>query len=469
MPDLDLVIRAPRAVVAAPGSGVSTELSGGLRQNHQPGGLPATRQISASVGVRGGRIVAITPYEERPAARQVVELGDDVVLLPGLVDTHVHVNEPGRTEWEGFATATRAAAAGGITTIIDMPLNSIPPTLDVDALAVKRAAAHGQCYVDVGFWGGAVPDNLSQLRALHDAGVFGFKCFLLHSGVDEFPALNATGMRAALTELLDFDGLLIVHAEDAQAIDDAPRPQGAGYASFLASRPRAAEQIAIAQVIAAARDIGGRTHVLHLADADALTLLGAARADGVRVTVETCPHYLTFSAEEVPDGATQFKCCPPIREGENRERLWGGLLSGGIDSVVSDHSPSTPALKRQDTGDFGAAWGGISSLQLGLPAIWTGARQHGASLVDVVAWMAQRPAALAGLTRKGRISIGYDADFAVFAPDEIFVVDPASLQHRHSLTPYAGRRLSGIVTQSWVRGRQTGAEPFGQLLTRGNA
>ena len=460
MPDLDLVIRAPRALLATPDGAASNEPSGGLRQN---------RQESACVGVRAGRIVAITPYDEAPAARRLVELGDDVVLLPGLVDTHVHVNEPGRTEWEGFATATRAAAAGGVTTIIDMPLNSIPPTIDVDALAMKRAAAQGQCYVDVGFWGGAVPSNLGRLRPLYDAGVFGFKCFLLHSGVDEFPALDGAGMRAALTELADFDGLLIVHAEDAHTIEAAPKPDGTRYADFLASRPRSAEQIAIAAVIAGVRETGARAHVLHLADADALDLLTAARSAGNRVSVETCPHYLSFTAEEIHDGATEFKCCPPIREAENRERLWGGLRSGDIDCIVSDHSPSTPALKRQDTGDFGAAWGGISSLQLALPAVWTGARERGLSLADVVGWMAEAPAALAGLSRKGRIALGYDADFAVFAPEETFVVDPAQLQHRHSLTPYAGRRLSGIVAQSWLRGRETGAQPIGQLLTRGDA
>lgn len=442
--DFDLVIRARAAIVD-------------------------DRQVAACVGVRAGRIVAITPYDEDAVAERVTELGDDVVLLPGLVDSHVHVNEPGRTEWEGFATATRAAAAGGITTIIDMPLNSVPPTVDVEALSAKRAAAQGQCYVDVGFWGGAVPGNLGRLRPLHEAGVFGFKCFLLHSGVDEFPALDNAGMRAALAELAAFDGLLIVHAEDAHSIETAPDPYGPRYADFLASRPRAAEQTAIAAVIAGARETRGRAHVLHLADADAIAMLRQARTDGTRVTVETCPHYLTFSAEEVPDGATEFKCCPPIREGENRDRLWEGLRSGDIDCVVSDHSPSTPALKRQDTGDFGAAWGGISSLQLALPAVWTGARQRGASLVDVVGWMAERPAALAGLTRKGRIAVGYDADFAVLAPDETFVVDPARLEHRHALTPYAGRKLSGIVRQSWVRGRETGSQPFGQLLTRGDA
>jgi len=447
--DVDLLIRAPRAMLVSDGA--------------------LTAEVPGSVGVRDGRIVLITAYDAAVSTDRVVELRDDVVLLPGLVDTHVHVNEPGRTEWEGFATATKAAAAGGITTIIDMPLNSIPPTIDVDSLATKRAAAHGKCHVDVGFWGGAVPENLGRLQQLHDAGVFGFKCFLLHSGVDEFPALDNAGMRAAMNELADFDGLLIVHAEDAHTIETAPQPRGPRYADFLASRPRGAEQTAIAAVIAGARETGCRAHVLHLADADAMPMVRQARSGGAVVSVETCPHYLTFAAEDVPDGATQFKCCPPIREGENRDRLWDGLRTGDIDCIVSDHSPSTPALKRLDTGDFGAAWGGISSLQLALSAVWTGARQRGFSLVDVVGWMAERPAALAGLTRKGRIASGYDADFAVFAPDEAFVVDPERLEHRHSLTPYAGRTLSGIVRQSWVGGRETGAQPHGRLLTRGNA
>ncbi len=446
--DLDLVIRARRAVLIR--DGVTSELPG-------------------CVGVRDGRIVALTPYDDVPAAERLVELGDDVVLLPGLVDTHVHVNEPGRTEWEGFATATRAAAAGGITTIIDMPLNSIPPTIDLTALAAKRVAAHGKCHVDVGFWGGAVPSSIGRLHPLHEAGVFGFKCFLLHSGVDEFPALDNDGMRSALAEIAEFDGLLIVHAEDAGTIDAAPDPSGRSYLDFLGSRPRAAEHSAIAAVIDAARDIGGRAHILHLANADALGMLHEAREEGVRISVETCPHYLSFAAEDVPDGATQFKCCPPIREEENRERLWAGLQAGDIDCIVSDHSPSPPALKRPDTGDFGAAWGGISSLQLSLSAVWTGAQQRAVPLTDVVTWMAERPATLAGLTRKGRIASGYDADFAVFAPDETFVVDPARLQHRHPLTPYAGRTLSGIVRQSWVRGRETGADPHGRLLTRGEA
>ena len=282
----------------------------------------------AAVGISGGRIVAVEPDSSAGAAlsgEETIRLDDDVVLLPGLVDTHVHVNEPGRTEWEGFVSATRAAAAGGVTTIVDMPLNSIPPTTTVEALQAKQEAAHGQAFIDVGFWGGAIPGNLADLRPLHEAGVFGFKCFLLHSGVEEFPPLDASGLKAALAEVAGFDGLVIVHAEDRETIDASPSAAGPRYAGFLTSRPKEAEERAIAHVVDAARETGARAHILHLSDADALPLIARARAEGVRLSVETCPHYLTLTAEEIPDGATQFKCCPPIREAGNRDRLWQGL------------------------------------------------------------------------------------------------------------------------------------------------
>ncbi|WP_189056322.1 allantoinase AllB [Longimycelium tulufanense] len=445
MNELDLVVRAKRVITTA-------------------------GEVARAVGVRDGRIVALEPLDADLPAARVVDLTGDEALLPGLVDTHVHVNEPGRTEWEGFATATRAAAAGGITTLVDMPLNSVPPTVDTPSLEVKRKTAEGQCHIDVGFWGGAVPGNTAELRGLHDAGVFGFKCFLLHSGVDEFPPLDAAGVEAALRELGTFDGLLIVHAEDSDAIDHAPTAHGEHYHDFLASRPRGAENVAIAQVIELARWTGTRVHILHLSSSDALPLIASARRDGVRVTAETCPHYLSFCAEEIPDGATQFKCCPPIREAGNRELLWQGLAEGVIDCVVSDHSPCTVDLKRFDIGDFGVAWGGIASVQLGLPAIWTQARPRGHSLSDVVRWMAERPAELAGLRHKGRIALGYDADFCVFAPDEAFVVDTARLHHRNPVTPYAGRPLAGMVRSTWLRGTEiTGDQPIGRLLERGAA
>jgi allantoinase len=419
----------------------------------------------AAVHVEDGVITAVTGFDD--AGDRPLTLADDEVLLPGLVDSHVHVNEPGRTEWEGFASATRAAAAGGITTIVDMPLNSIPPTVSVEALHVKRAVAAGQVSVDVAFWGGAVPGNADQLQPLLAAGAVGVKCFLLDSGVPEFPPLDDAGLRAALTALADVDGLLIAHCEDGGVITAAPQPGGPSYAAFLASRPGAAEETAIGRLIAAARETGARVHVVHLADADALPMLRAARAEGVRITVETCPHYLTFSAEEVPDGATSFKCCPPIREASHREALWAALADGDIDLVVSDHSPCTPELKRLDVGDFALAWGGIAGLQVTLPVVWTGARARGLSLADVVRWMSAAPAQLTGLTGKGAIAVGKDADLAVFAPDEQWSV--AELHHRNPVTPYAGRELTGVVRRTWLRGQalEDGDAPLGRLISRG--
>ncbi|WP_138444432.1 allantoinase AllB [Sinomonas susongensis] len=422
------------------------------------------------VGITDGRIVALEPLGNALSGREVIDLADDETLIPGLVDSHVHVNEPGRTEWEGFASATRAAAAGGVTTIIDMPLNSIPPTVNVDALRIKRSAAETQSFVDVGFWGGAIPGNTGDLRALHDEGVFGFKCFLLHSGVDEFPHLDVDELEKDLAEIASFDGLMIVHAEDSRAIDHAPNPEGDVYESFLHSRPRGAENVAIAEVIERARWTGARAHILHLSSSDALAMIATAKRDGVRLTVETCPHYLTLLAEEIPNGATAFKCCPPIREASNRELLWQGLESGVIDCIVSDHSPSTVDLKDLENGDFGVAWGGVASLQLGLPIIWTEARRRGIPLDRVVEWMGRKPAELARLQRKGTLAPGYDADLAIFAADEAFVVDADKLYHKNHITPYQGKTLSGVVRRTFVRGTEVDfSEPRGQLIRRGTA
>ncbi len=430
--DLDTVVRARRAVV----DGV---------------------ERAVAVGIRDGRVAALAAYDEL-SAPEVVALADDEVLLPGLVDTHVHVNEPGRTEWEGFATATRAAAAGGVTTIVDMPLNSVPATTTVAALEAKRAAARGQVHVDVGFWGGAVPGNLADLAPLHEAGVYGFKCFLLDSGVAEFPPLDSSQLFAAMAETARVGALMIVHAEDGALVTE---PHGTAYDVFLASRPPAAERRAIDLVVATARQTGARAHVVHLSAADALACL---RGSGV--SVETCPHYLVLAAEDVSDGATQFKCCPPIREAANRDRLWEALAAGDIDFVVSDHSPCVPELKR---GDFAEAWGGIASLQLSLPLVWTAARERGHALADVVRWMATAPARRVGLVGKGEIVAGSDADFCVLAPDEAFRVDAAALQHRNPVSPYDGRTLTGTVRQTWLRGTpiELAAAPRGRLLRRG--
>lgn len=424
---------------------------------------------AAEVGVRDGVVVEVADLGAGLVATETLDLAEDEVLVPGLVDTHVHVNQPGRTEWEGFASATRAAAAGGVTTIVDMPLNSVPPTTDVAALEVKRAEAEGSVHVDVAFWGGAVPGSTADLAPLHEAGVMGFKCFLIDSGVEEFGHLDAGELERDLAELARLDALMVVHAEDPGVIGAAPEPHGPRYADFLASRPPAAEEAAIATLLGAAARTGARVHVLHLSDAAALPLIARARAEGVRVSVETCPHYLTLEAEDVPDGATAFKCCPPIRGAANQDALWQGLLDGAIDIVVTDHSPSTPDLKALDTGDFAEAWGGVASLQLGLAAVWTEARSRGVALEEVVRWMSTAPAALVGLDRKGAIAPGKDADLAVLAPEESFDVDPARLHHRNPVTPYAGRRLTGVVRRTLLRGRTITDVPTGTLLRRGDA
>jgi len=427
---------------------------------------------SAWIGVRDGRIAEISDgalesdldsdLDSAPDGKVVapldgplVTLAEDEVLLPGIVDTHVHVNEPGRTEWEGFASATRAAVAGGVTTIIDMPLNSIPATTTVAALAIKRAVAHVQ--IDTGFWGGAVPENLGSLAPLHEAGVFGFKAFLTPSGVDEFGHLNAEQLERALSEIAALGSVLIVHAEDPTVLDANTNAGGRSYHSFVESRPDEAEVTAIERVIAGVRRTGARAHIVHLSSAAALPALRAARADGLPITVETCPHYLTIAEEQIPDGATQFKCCPPIRDDANRDQLWQALLDGDIDIIVTDHSPSTLELKTAGDGDFAVAWGGIAGLQVGLAAVWTEAASRGIPLARVVQWMSRGPADFVGLVQKGRIAVGADADLAVFAPDERFIVHADELLHKNPVTAYDGRELRGVVRRVWVRGAAPGA------------
>ncbi len=394
------------------------------------------------------------------ASAEVVVLAPDEVLLPGLVDSHVHLDEPGRTDWEGFATGTAAAAAGGITTLFDMPLNSVPVTTTPAALAAKRAAAGGKLAVDVGYWGGAVPENLGSLRELADAGVVGFKCFLVPSGIDEFGHLDGAGLRAALTELAAFDGLLIAHAEDEAHLHEAAVEVGAGpdgelgrhYDAFLRSRPPFSEEAAIAAVIDAARATGGRAHIVHVADGHALDLIRAAKAEGIRLTIETCPHYLTLSAEEVPDGASAFKCCPPIRDRVNQDLLWEGVVDGTIDAIVSDHSPATLALKTAGGGDFGLAWGGIAGVQTGFASVWTAAARRGIPLERLLPLFTTGPARIAGMPGLGVIAPGARANLTVFAPERSWTVDAQRLLYRHKLSPWDGRELRGGVVATLVGG-----------------
>ncbi len=411
----------------------------------------------ASVHVEGGRIAHVEGWDAVPAGCPLLDAGD-LVVMPGLVDSHVHVNEPGRTAWEGFASATRAAAAGGITAIVDMPLNSIPATTTVSALEAKLEAAEGKCWVDVGFHGGVVPGNLAELTALCRRGVLGFKCFLVPSGVDEFGHVGEEELGPALEVLGDAGVPLLVHAELEGPIAAAAAAVMAmspyRYLTYLRSRPPSAEDQAIAMLIGLARARrAARVHVVHCASAGALDLLAAARQEGVAIGAETCPHYLHFAAEAVPDGATEFKCAPPIREADNRERLWGGIAGGVLDMVVSDHSPCTPDLKRRQEGDFMAAWGGIASLQLTLPVMWSELRRRGLGLDRLVAWMCRAPADLVGLRTKGAIARGYDADLAIWDPDAAFQVDGAALQHASPLTPYDGETLYGLVDTTIVGGR----------------
>lgn len=414
------------------------------------------------IGVDAGVIAAISadPLD----GVQCLTLAADEVLIPGIVDTHVHVNEPGRTDWEGFASATLAAAAGGVTTIIDMPLNSVPATTSVTALEAKRAVAIVS--VDTGFWGGAVPENLGSLKLLHDAGVFGFKAFLAPSGVAEFGHLDAKQLSAALDEIATIGSILIVHAEDPGVLQAHENSGGADYHAFVQSRPDEAEITAIERVITGVRRSGARAHILHLSSAAALPSLRAARAEGLPITVETCPHYLTIVEETIPDGATQYKCCPPIRNEANRDALWQALIDGDIDIVVTDHSPSTAELKFAGNGDFGQAWGGIAGLQLGLAAVWTEASRRGIPLHTVMEWMSRGPADLVGLSRKGRLQIGADADLVAFAPEATFTVDARQLLHKNPVSAYDGRTLRGVVRSTWLRGRAVGDEPHGLLLVR---
>jgi allantoinase len=402
----------------------------------------------AAIHVESGRIVRLADFGNTPPAAEVIDAGD-LLVLPGLVDTHVHVNEPGRTEWEGFETATRAAAAGGVTTLLDMPLNSIPATASVAALRAKRRAAAGKTWVDVGFIGGVVPGNADALRDLAEGGVLAFKCFLVPSGVDEFEHVGERDLREAMPILAALGLPLMVHAE-LPGLIGSPRGDPRAYDSYLALRPPAAETEAILMMIELCASTGARTHIVHVSSAASVPLLRSARERGLPITAETCPHYLAIAAEEIPDGATEFKCAPPIRDRANRDALWAALVRGDLDMIVTDHSPCPPAMKQ---GDFFTAWGGIASIQLGASVVWSEMRERGVHVSCLARWMSEVPARLAGLEgRKGRIAAGYDADLVLWDPDSEQVVEPAVLLHRHRITPYVGRRLPGVVEATYVRG-----------------
>lgn len=398
---------------------------------------------AASIRIEGGAIHDIGAYDVAGG-----EDFGDLAILPGLVDPHVHLNEPGRTDWEGFATGTAAAAAGGVTTLVDMPLNSSPVTTCVAALTAKRQAAEGKLCVDVAFHAGLVPGNEGEIAALLDAGCRGVKAFLCHSGIDDFPASTARELRAVMPLLAERGVPLLAHAE---VVHDAPpMADPRRYADYLASRPASFERDAIVMLLELCRETRCPTHVVHLADAGSLPMLRDAKAEGLPLTVETCPHYLTFCAEEIAHGATAYKCAPPIRDAANREALWAGLADGTIDFVATDHSPCPPEMKRMDVGRFDLAWGGISSLQLSLPAVWTEASRRGHTLGEVADWLSHRPGRLAGFDVG--IKPGAEANLVVFDPDREFTVVDADLLHRHKLTPYDGRRLRGVVKRVYLRG-----------------
>jgi allantoinase len=411
----------------------------------------------AAILVEGERIQAVVPAAQIPSGAEVHDFGN-AAILPGLVDSHVHINEPGRTEWEGFHTATRAAAAGGYTLLVDMPLNSLPATTTAAGLEAKRAAAQSKCWVDWAAWGGVVQGNASDIAGLAGAGVLGFKCFLIHPGIDGFTSVGEEDLRAALPHLARTGLPLLVHAELGGPIDASTarlaKADWRCHSTYLQSRPDEAELSAIRMMLALCRQCDFRLHIVHLSSARALPELRAARAEGLAVTVETCPHYLHLAAEDIPDAATLCKCAPPIRNRENREALWQGLKEGVIDLVVTDHSPCLPAMKKLEEGSFRTAWGGIASLSVALAVMWTEASRRGFTLLDITRWMAEGPAQLAGCqTRKGRIDVGCDADLVVFDPDATFRVTPERLHYRHRLSPYLGENLRGVVKATYLRSR----------------
>ena len=430
---------------------------------------------AATILLENGRISALLPYEAEVAAESVIDVGHSAVL-PGVIDPHVHINEPGRTDWEGFNTATRAALAGGLTSLVDMPLNSAPVTTSVANLELKRAATQGQLHCNVGFWGGVVPGNAAEIEPLIAAGVLGFKAFLTHSGIDDFPNATEDDLRRVMPMLARHRLPLLVHCELSEDNDDWKRNDHRSYPNYLASRPKKWEDDAITMMLRLCEEFNCWVHIVHLSSADSIAPIAAAKARGLPVTVETGQHYLYFNAEDIGDGQTQFKCAPPIRERANNEQLWAALESGIIDFVATDHSPATPDLKQLVSGDFTTAWGGIASLQLALPVLWTAARPRGATLSDLARWLSTNPAKLAGQAgRKGQIAPGFDADLLVLDPEATFEVRAELIQHRHKVSPYLGQMLAGVVEATVLAGELVYQRPGftglnrGQLLTRSSS
>jgi allantoinase len=432
--------------------------------------------MPACVEIKNELIHAIHPYGQALAC-EVFDYAE-YVIMPGLVDSHVHINEPGRTEWEGFNTATQAAAAGGITALVDMPLNCIPVTTTKAAFEEKLAAVDDKLWVDCGFWGGVIPQNINDLDELLNAGVLGVKSFLIDSGIEEFPAVESKDIRAAMPILAKHNVPYLIHAElDCGGFNDVEITKE--YNSFLASRPKKWENDAIALMVDMAREsrINGdncKVHIVHLSSDEALSMIAQAKAEGLHFSAETCPHYLTIAAENIPDGKTLFKCCPPIRENSNREHLWQAIADKRLDFIVSDHSPCTPELKHIDTGDIEKAWGGISALQFGISLIWTEAKERGFTLVDIVRLMSTATAKFAGLDAiKGEIKVGNHADILVFDPNAEFIITNEMIKHRHNITPYAGRKVTGQVQHTFVRGHHVYQQdefintPVGRPLLKG--
>ena len=426
----------------------------------------------AAILIQEEKIMDVVSISEISSDCPVEDMKNDVVM-PGLVDTHVHINEPGRTDWEGFETATKAAAAGGITTLVDMPLNCIPVTTTVDALNQKIAATKNQLWVDCGFYGGLIPDNLQDIESLADAGVLGFKAFLSHSGIDEFPNINEKHLREALPIFANKGIPVLVHAELENGATQSE--DHSTYKSFQDSRPKSWENNAVKLLIQLSKEFDARIHIVHLSSADILAEIAQTRNDGYPISVETCPHYLHFSSEHISDGDTRFKCAPPIWESDNKEKLWLGLENGLINFITSDHSPCTAELKNLEVGDFEKAWGGISSIQFTLPVIWTECKTRGYSMDQLINWMSKQPAKFIGKDQqKGQISPGFDADLVCWNPDKKYIIQKEAIHHKNKLTPYEGESLYGVVNATFLRGQKVYengeflGNPTGKIILNNN-